>query len=853
MELIKSWIPKDSAMGTPLNRPGTAAGPVYREKENGNPLLYNRGHTGMDPGTLADGRTGLSEGEARKRLAQYGPNRLSKPWEITLLGIAREEITEPMILLLLAVGIFYTLLASFGDALTLYAIIATLVAVEIANEYRAKKAISSLASLAEPRTKAVRDGKITEVATEEVVPGDLLVLAAGTRVSADGKILSGVSLQADESSLTGESFPAEKNPGDDLFAGTLVVSGEGILEVTLTGGGTRIGRISELARVIRPPKTPLQIAMKSLAKTLVFVALFFAIPAIGVLQGQDLRVMFLTALALAFATIPEELPIIITMNLGLGSWLLSRENCLVKKLKAAETLGNATVILTDKTGTLTESPMRVVEIFPPQDAGRVLSAARAAMTDLSLSITDRAVAEAAVARSIPAPAGRVVRERAFDRGRNTRAIIRENGGRATLFLIGAPEEVLAGASGDNRGAVEALAAEAAKGRRVIGVAHRDLDGAEAGRPFGELERGLTLDGLVSLEDPPRPGVRETIGRAQRAGIRTVMVTGDHPKTAAAIAAEVGIPPAPLLEGKELDALSDADLRGRVKEVSVYARATPEHKYRLVKALQENGEVVAVTGDGVNDSLALKGADIGIAMGIRGTDAAKEAADIVIADDNFITIGKGVFEGRRIFDNLSKGVRYYLSVKVALIAVFAASLAAAVPFPFSPVQIILLELFMDLGASASFVAEPPEPSIDRRPPHDPKIPFLNSVMVTGIMLGGAALWIAVFVPYWYALDRGASPGVAQTAAFSAWMIGHILLAFFSRSAHDPLYRIGFFTNRVMVLWAAGALAFLAILLEVPAAGERFGLTQVPAGTILVVAGFAFLCMAGFDLVKIIRRT
>ncbi|HMA05269.1 MAG TPA: cation-transporting P-type ATPase [Methanomicrobiales archaeon] len=805
----------------------------------------------MDPGTLADGRTGLSEGEARKRLTQYGPNRLSKPWEITLLGIAREEITEPMILLLLAVGIFYTLLASFGDALTLYAIIATLVAVEIANEYRAKKAISSLAALAEPRTKAVRDGKITEVATEEVVPGDLLVLAAGTRVSADGKILSGVSLQADESSLTGESFPAEKNPGDDLFAGTLVVSGEGILEVTLTGGGTRIGRISELARVIRPPKTPLQIAMKSLAKTLVFVALFFsiAIPAIGVLQGQDLRVMFLTALALAFATIPEELPIIITMNLGLGSWLLSRENFLVKKLKAAETLGNATVILTDKTGTLTESAMRVVEIFPPQDAGRVLSAARAAMTDLSLSITDRALVEAAAARSLPVPAGRVVRERAFDRGRNTRAIIRENGGKATLFLIGAPEEVLAGAAGDNRGAVEALAAEAAKGRRVIGVAHRELDGAEAGRPFGELERGLTLDGLVSLEDPPRPGVRETIGRAQRAGIRTVMVTGDHPKTAAAIAAEVGIPPAPLLEGKELDALSDADLRGRVKEVSVYARATPEHKYRLVKALQENGEVVAVTGDGVNDSLALKGADIGIAMGIRGTDAAKEAADIVIADDNFITIGKGVFEGRRIFDNLSKGVRYYLSVKIALIAVFAASLALSIPFPFSPIQIILLELFMDLGASASFVAEPAEPSIDRRPPRDPRVPFLGGGMVTGIAAGGIALFVAVFATYGFALR--AAPHQAQTYAFSAWMIGHVLLALFSRSAHDPMYRIGPFSNRVLLLWMAGALGFLAAAILIPPLGQHLNVVPVTGAGIVSVAIFVFLCMAGFEVAKIVR--
>ncbi len=331
-----------------------------------------------------------------------------------------------------------------------------------------------------------------------------------------------------------------------------------------------------------------------------------------------------------------------------------------------------------------------------------------------------------------------------------------------------------------------------------------------------------------------------------------MVTGDHPQTATAIAGEVGIPHDRVLEGKDLDVLGDTDLRTTLAKVSVFARASPQHKYRIVKNLQEKGEVVAVTGDGVNDSLALKAADIGIAMGIKGTDAAKEAADIVIADDNFITIGKGIFEGRRIFDNLSKGVKYYLSVKVALIAVFAASLAAAIPFPFSPVQIILLELFMDLGASASFVAEPPEPSIDQRPPHDPKIPFLNSPMLAGIALGGAALWVAVFIPYWSALYLGIPLAAAQTAAFSSWMIGHILLAFFSRSAHDPLYRTGVFSNRVMVLWAGGASAFLALLLTVPAIGQRFGITPISAGTVLDIAGFALACMAGFELAKFFKK-
>ncbi|MDD1665318.1 MAG: cation-transporting P-type ATPase [Methanomicrobiales archaeon] len=805
----------------------------------------------MDTRPATGDPAGLSGEEARERLRRFGPNRITRPYEITFLGIAKEEITEPMILLLLAVGVFYTILSNLNDALTLYAIIVILVLVEIANEYRAKKAISSLAALAEPRTKLIRDGKIADIPTEDVVPGDLLVLVPGTRIAADGTIVSGVSLQVDESSLTGESFPREKAPGSEAYAGTLVVSGEGTMEAARTGGETRIGKISELARMIRPPKTPLQIAMKSLAKTLVFVALFFSIviPAIGALQGQPLRVMFLTGLALAFATIPEELPIIITMNLGLGSDLLSRENFLVKKLKAAETLGNATVIVTDKTGTLTESAMRVVAIFPEQDTGSVLASARAAMTDLSLSITDRAIAEAADARSIPPGPGRVVKERSFDRGRKTRAVIREPDGKPVLSLIGAPEEVLGCVTGDTREAAMALAREAALGRRVIAVAHRDLDSGDISRPFEELQQGLVLDGLISLEDPPRTGVKETIERAHRAGIRTIMVTGDHPKTAAAIAAEVGIPPAPLLEGRDLDAISDEDLRASVEKVSVFARATPEHKYRLVKALQENGEVVAVTGDGVNDSLALKGADIGIAMGIKGTDAAKEAADIVIADDNFITLGKGVFEGRRIFDNLSKGVRYYLSVKIALIAIFAASLVFRIPFPFSPIQIILLELFMDLGASASFVAEPAEPSIDRRPPHDPRVPFLDAAMISGIAAGGFALWVAVFAPYWVTLHGNVPLPMAQTYAFSAWMIGHVLLALFSRSAHDPLYRIGLFSNRVLLVWMAGALGFLATAVLVPAVGQHLSVVPVTPGGAAVLILFVILCMAGFELAKI----
>jgi len=808
----------------------------------------------MDTNPEQGSQNGLSEQEARRRLERFGPNRVAKSREVTFLSIAREEITEPMILLLLAVGVFYTIFGGIEDALTLYAIIITLVLVEIANEYRAKKAISSLSVLAAPKTKVMRDGRITEIATESVVPGDCLVLVSGTRVAADGKLLTAVSLQVDESSLTGESFPLDKTPGDEAYAGTLVIAGEGMLAVTQTGSNTRTGKISALAQEIRQPKTPLQIAMKSLAKTLVFVALFFSIiiPLIGFLQGQPLQEMFLVGLALAFATIPEELPIIITMNLGLGAYMLSKENFLIKKLKAAETLGNATVVLTDKTGTITESVMKVVAVFPDNAEKRVLQMARSAMTGFSLSITDRAILERAEAIRVPSDPDRIIRERVFDNGRKTRTVIREHTGTLALYMIGAPEEVLAYAPAPGNDFIEALDRETARGRRVIAVAHRVLAPEDRDKPAEDLEHDLVIDGLVSIEDPPRHGVKETIERAHQAGIRTIMVTGDHPKTAAAIAAQVGIDTTQVMDAQELNGLSDRELRDTVTKVSVFARAVPEHKYRLLKALQENGEVVAVTGDGVNDALALKGADIGIAMGIKGTDAAKEAADIVLADDNFVTVGKGIFEGRRLFDNLSKGVKYYLSAKIALVAIFCASLTLGLPFPFSPIQIILLELFMDLGASASFVAEPAEPSLATRPARDPRIPFLDRTMLTGIAIGALALFVTVFLPYWLALHEGIVLAVAQSAAFSAWMIGHVLLAFFSRSAHDPLYRIGLFTNRVMVLWAAGAFVFLALTLFIPAIGQRVGITPLSGIYIAIIAGIAFVCMAGIEIGKIPKK-
>jgi len=806
---------------------------------------------------------GLSEAEAEKRLQEVGPNQLAKPYTISFLGIAKEEVVEPMILLLLVVGVLYTIFEwpNLEDALTIFSVIFVLVFVEIWNEYRAKKAISALSTLAAPKTRVVRDGRIVEVETEKVVPGDLLVFIEGTRIAADCKLDVSYDIQVDESVLTGEAFPREKKVGDEVYAGTLVLSGEGKGEAFATGKNSRFGKIAAIAQAIKPPKTPLQLAMKTLSVKLAYVAIFFAaiIPLLGIARFgyQDLakdKELILTGLALAFAAIPEELPIIITMILGLGSYRLSRKGFLVKKLKAAETLGDATVILTDKTGTITENKMQVVQVYPRKEETRTLSAAAAALTEMSLSPTDKAILERAQALKIKTNYGKVVHERGFQPGKRTKTVLRENNGSFMLSTIGAPEEILSSQSDDDTFREE-LENEAEKGRRVIGVAEKTVSAEEAELPLSELEGNWDFIGLVAIEDPPRPGVKETIAAISKAGIRTIMVTGDHPQTAAYIAQNVGIPSEKVFTGEELQGLSDKELQEIVKGVSVFARTTPEDKYRLVKALHANCEVVAVTGDGVNDTLALKGADVGIAMGTKGTDAAKEAADVILTDDNFVTIGQGVFEGRTFFDNLRKGLKYYLAIKAALISLFVLALGIeyfypAMPLPFAPIQIIVLELFMDLAASAGFVTEPAEKTIYDRKPREPNAKFPDSKMITDMAISAASLFVAVMLAYSYAWSQNLDPVTIQTYAFSAWIMGHIILAFVMRSEKEPLSALGPLSNRIMDLWAVLAFTFLVVALTVPPVTSQLKLAPIAPGQFAIVLGFALLAISWQEIAKFI---
>lgn len=794
---------------------------------------------------------GLSSSEAKERFLRYGPNKLYEKWQIKFWDIFKEEITEPMIIFLIIVAILYSIWGKLADTVAIFCIIIALVLVEIFNEYRAKKAIASLSSLSPDKAKVIRDGKLTEVNVEEVVIGDIVILVSGTKVPADAKLLEAYNLTADESSLTGESNPIELDAnvvisedaplGDRrnfVFAGTVIKSGEGIAVVMATGKNTELGKIAGIAKGIKEPKTPLQIAMKQLSGFLVWFAIFFSalIPILGIIKNpSQWKEMILTGLALSFATIPEELPIIITMALGIGGYALSKQKAIVKKARAAETLGSVTVIATDKTGTITANKMQVVRIWPEDKTSEICRAAISSMPRFLPDSTDQAIADYAEKFVDSSALGKIVREYGFEKGVRIRSVLREAEKDNILYSTGAPEELIEPNINEefNLEAKRILEEEAEKGRRVIGYAVNSK-----------------FIGLISLEDPPIENVSKAIRECQEAKIKVKMITGDYPKTAKFIAENVGIlSNSKVITGKDIDNMNDEELKEAVKFTSVLARTTPQHKYRLVKALQDNDEIVAVTGDGINDVLALKEADIGISMGIRGTDVAKDAADMILADDNFSTIVNGIWEGRKIFDNLTKGVRYYLSCKLALVLIFLLPILINLPLPFAPIQIILLELFMDLAASATFVAEPREKDINKRPPRDPKEKFINVSFVWSIILYGLSLFLAVILSYVVGLKiTGDNVIKAQTMAFSSWMFGHIFLAFTMRSTKKPLFNIGIFSNITMIIWAILAITTLFFIINIPVLQNVIKVASLNWGQIFIVILISFVCIFWHEVRK-----
>jgi Ca2+-transporting ATPase len=731
------------------------------------------------------------------------------------------------------------------------------------------------------------------------VPGDVFLLSVGERISADARLIRAYGLQIDESSLTGESLPVLKDAEavvpprsqvtdltNMVLAGTLITQGEGVSVVTSTGKNTELGRVSELTKEAEEPKTPLQETMEGLSKTLVWIALFFSIliPVLGYLRGQPLTIMILTGLSLAFAVIPEELPIVITMVLAVGTYALSKQNVIVKHLSASETLGSVTVIATDKTGTLTENSMKLGhmylddELVQPSGSDSekqllkvgILATRAQVMGEYEKLRTSNpmgaAIVNSAEAAGLSMSELRnyvLTDEFSFDNRTKMASFVYDEDGRRIIYSSGAPEVIVGKSSrilsrgkevqfgdSDRRKVAEAIARVASSGERIIALAYRTLEPDEKRETYVD---GLVFVGMVSFFDPPRPEVPGVIAMCIGAGIRIIMLTGDHAETAKAIAKQVGISdPENLLIGEQISSMNDDQLKEALKTTSVFARITPEHKLRIVRLLNDMGQVVAVTGDGVNDAPALKEAAIGIAMGQKGTDAAKEAADIILTDDNFVSIGSAVREGRKIFDNLTKAIRYYLSVKVALVLIFLLPIILGIPLPFAPIQIIILEMFMDLGASSGFVAEGPEKDVMKRPPRDPKEKILNRKMLTRIFIGAGCLFVAVSVCYALTYYRTQNTVYAQTVAFAAWILSHVFLAFNTRSETEPLVKRGLFSNKVMVIWGTAAIAMLVAVTVVPGLQTLVRTTSLGLSDWLLVIVASFAATFWIEAAKLIEK-
>jgi len=803
---------------------------------------------------------GLTEAVIAARLAEAGPNvRAARQRESWLEEFA-ESFTEPLQLLLVAVAALSFLFGERADAFAILGVILLSAAVETASEVRAGRAIAALDDLSAPHVRVLRDGEAAEVPAAGVVSGDVLLLEAGDVVAADARVVQAHGLRIDESMLTGEAISAGKSAttlaaGIDLaeranmvYQGTSVLDGQARVVVVATGSDTELGRLGAVVQAQAEPATPLQRAMSELARLVLILALVVsvAVPILGVLTGQPVKDMILTGLTLAFATVPEELPILVSILLAVGALQLARRGALLRRLGVGEALGAVTYLLTDKTGTLTENRMILSDVHGNRDQALAIAYAAQGASTGSADPMDAVGAAAAEAAGIVLDPAEVAAVWPFDSDRKRVSRLWRTDGHTRLAVAGAPEAVLAVAGSQDLPRWAALVeATAARGQRCIAVAYRmspELDdqpahnGSVGQLSARDVEHDLILGGLLVFDDPLRAGVPAAVAELSAAGVSTVVVTGDHPMTGRAVATAAGLPEAATLRGgASLARLHDEHLLGQLGNGTVVGRATPADKLRLVSLLQSRGEVVAVTGDGVNDAPALAAANAGIAMGARGTDLARQAAGLVLTDDSYATVARAIEKGRSITSQLRRAVSFYLGAKVALVAAVLAALLAGHPAPFAPVQIVLLELFMDIGASVAFVSEPQAPGAMTRPPRSPHARFVDASFLRALLTSALTLASAVAPTYLLLIAHGAPLGHARAAAVFAWLAGHGLIAWSLRARPALSWR----ANPAFPAWALTAVAVAVLAAATPAAVllrvEPLTLTQLgTAAAITVVA-------------------
>ncbi len=833
--------------------------------------------------STVDGAGGLSSAEAAARLAAEGPNELSRERRRGLLASIGHVLREPMLALLLAACGIYLVLGDVREALALLLAVLVVIAITLVQERKTERALAALRDLASPRALVIRDGERRRIPGRDVVRGDVLVLSEGDRVPADAELLEAAHLEADESLLTGESAPVRKRAaagpepearpgGDDLpfvYAGTLVVRGRGLAEVRATGPRSEMGRIGKLLAGIEVGRTPLQDEVARIVKLAAAAGLLLcaALVALYGLTRGNWAQAFLAGIALAISMLPEEFPVVLTIFMALGAWRISRSRVLTRRLPAVEALGAATVLCTDKTGTLTENRMRMARLWVP--------GALHLVGDGELPEAVHPLVEFGILASQRDPFDPM--EQAFHRlGKQalggtehlheTWQLVHEyplspellavshvwrepGGGRLVVAAKGAPEAI---ADVCHLPAAEAaevrahLAEMAADGLRVLAVARAFFGPGEL--PPGQHDFDFELIGLVGLEDPLRPGVPEAVAECGGAGIRVVMITGDAPDTARAIARQAGLPSSEVLTGREVEALSDDDLTRRLERVQVFARTVPEQKLRIVQALRARGEVVAMTGDGVNDAPALKAAHIGIAMGGRGTDVAREAAALVVTDDDFTSIVAAVRLGRRIHDNLRRAMAYVLAVHVPIAGAALLPVLLGWPLILFPVHIVFLELVIDPACSVAFEAEPGDPGLMSRPPRRVGASLFSRRLVLVSLAQGAALLAATMVSFRLGLDHTGSEASGRAMAFATLIAGNLALILVNRSWTRALLATLGARNLAFRAIVGGATLTLVLALTVPFLRGLFRFGPVSADDFLWAALAGVLSLGWFEVLK-----
>ncbi len=833
---------------------------------------------------------GLTHEQVKQKLVAEGFNELPSSKPKSLIGIAIGVIQEPMFLLLVACGSLYLFLGDIQEGLMLMGFVFVIMGIEFYQEKKTEKALDALKDLASPRALVIREGIESRISGRDVVTDDVMILQEGDRVPADAKVLYSVNLSADESLLTGEPIPVRKsewvegtvmsNPGGDdlpyVFSGSMIVQGNGIARVVATGLNTEIGKIGKALTEVKEEPTKLKREMGVLVKKLAIIGILLCLMVIVVytMTRGDMLKGFLAGITLAMAMLPEEFPVVLTVFLAIGAWRISKKNVLTRKPAAVETLGSATVLCTDKTGTLTKNKMTVTRLFNGKDFMTVdenstfpeefheiiefgilssqtnpfdpMEKAITLVGDMFLENTEHLHKDWEMIREYPLSKELLAMSRVFT---NTATKQR------TIAAKGAPEAIfdLCHLTEDRKlelaNAIEELAS---MGLRVLGVA-RDIEDLTE---LPEIQHDFDFEflGLIGLSDPIRENVPQAVTECYEAGIRVIMITGDYPATAINIGKEIGLKNhKAVITGQQLAEISEEDLAEKIKTVNIFARVVPEQKLKIVNALKRNNEIVAMTGDGVNDAPALKAANIGIAMGEKGTDVAREAASLVLMDDNFASVVGAIRMGRRIFDNLQKALGYIFAIHVpiaglSLIPVFFANL----PLILWPVHIVFLELIIDPACSIVFEAEKAEPNVMSRPPQKYDEPFFGIKKILLSCTQGIGILIIVFAVYLYCFKTGYSEKEVRALAFTTLIAANIAVILSNRSWSRNIFQILATANSTVKYVAGGAAFFLILILNIPFLlnlflFEKISLTEA---FFCILAGFSSIVW--FEIYKVVKH-